>query len=187
MGMDHVEAVVIEIQGIGVCDAETQVVRFVAAPVGRCGLDDLRGDVHADGNAGSHSACQVGGDVARAAADVEQSLRGAEFGQKVSRRVLGGTPSVAAKHRVCVSMCVAVGHLPSFPRALRNGSHDRKCSHPGSDTGSASPRSWWVRDAVNRVRSGSCTCRGCLQFWVRSALRFCNSALRSRTPCVCAS
>ena len=73
------------------------------------------GGVHSGRLPGRHQEGEVGGDGSRATAHVEQSLTGAQFGDEVCARILGGAPGVAAQHRLMVP--VRVGHAYIVKRA----------------------------------------------------------------------
>ena len=90
--MHDVEAVVVELEIVGVADDELDV--GPAPAEGRCLLDDRRGGVEADDRTRREAIGEVDGDGAGSAPDVEQAQPGSEMRDEVGRRILHRPPGV---------------------------------------------------------------------------------------------
>ncbi len=127
VGVDHVERVVGEVQGVDIGHGELDVFQ---ASFGRrvgCLAEDLPGGVDGRHTTRSDEGGQVRGDGAGPAADVQHAHAGAEFTDEVGRGIGGGAPAVRAQHRLVVAVGVDGGLLrhdraSSLEREPRNAS-----------------------------------------------------------------
>ena len=108
MGMDDIERRIREFERVHVADRELD------GDAGALGMapglgNDVARTVDPDHAAGGHAPREVGGDRARAAADVEQIEAGLQAGEQVGGGVLGRAPGVAAQDGLVVTVGVDVG------------------------------------------------------------------------------
>ena len=106
MGVDDVEGVVGQVEGVYVAHDEVGIDAAIAelgAAEGQRLLVGLQGGDPARG----HPLGEVGRDRPGSGADVEQLLAGPQVRQQVAAGVLGGPPAVRAEHRLGVPVGVA--------------------------------------------------------------------------------
>ena len=134
VSVDHVEASGLPVERVHVPDREGHVVHPLRAGVGSGLCDYQRLPVHAEDPPGSDDAGEVDGDGARSAADVEDVHTRTQMVEKVTGRVFGGTPPMAAQHGLLVAMRIDV--LVS-PGGIGLG-------HQGREGSGGNGSKWWA-------------------------------------------